>query len=567
MRRYASIDFLRGFAIWLMILLHSLMRVYDRSWSEDMDLLEQLPLIYMILMLIILFLAGWAGFFLLISSIGNTLSMQKALKRGDSVLSVVSKQVLLGFLLLLCALFIESIGGYHSMLGNLVSGQSISASLLYRAFHFETIHTIAYAMMINGLIGGLLAINEGYKKDKRNIFINLALAVVVIIIAVIVYNVPTTYGGISTLQEFGTIQQLNQEPWGAGWDLKEFFIKVTVVPLIGQPEPLLPFLATALIGNVIGILMAREKPFHKEMKVGMAVGTLLTLGGMIGAFVLVGLGQQDLFELFLNAYQITYLTAWLPMYLFTLGTQLVATFLVIRLVEFRGRGQVFAKRTKYFRRHGFVALSIYAYQFLDVIPRWILATFPCIPTPTGCANIVTEGALASKSLWGPWAFLVFVINFALWYLILILWEKVNYIGGYEWLINVLAGFFIKSRRTKVTKDGKDKYVWWKPQRLNVKANFYDVDWINLVEETKVGPDSKSDSKLSLKITAINLILNAFIFFLPISLFGLMIAFSARKTEGKNAMNTIAIVLGILGSVIFVTSIVVLSLIPIGVLGL
>ena len=573
MRRFASIDFLRGFAIWLMLLLHVLMRVLDYSWATDpaqADFFNQMPIIYSILMLLLLFLGGWCGFFLLISSIGNTISMQKALKRGEPIGKVVFKQFLLGFILLLCAFFIESIGGYSSMLGQAAEGVPITLdwakNLLYRSFWCETIHAIAYAMIANAFLGGLLAMNRGINKDKRNILINLFLAAFVIIIAGLVYNLPMSYGGISKVQDFGTIQLLTQPP--DGMSVSEFFIKIFLFPFIGRPEPILPFLATALVGNIIGILMTREKPFWNEMKTGMASATVLTLGGLGWAFIMVATGKQDLFQLFRDAWNIPSLVAWLPMYFFTLGTQLIAVFLVIRLVEFRGRGEEFANRTKYFRRHGFVALSIYAYQFLDVIPRWILSTFPCVPVPTGCTTMISSnGALAEHNLWGPWVFLVIVVNFLLWHIVLILWEKINYIGGYEWFINVIAGIFLKSRRIKSTEGGKTElYPWWKPKRLDIKENFYDVEWVNLIEKNEIDHSIKIESKLALKVTAINLILNVFIFILPVTFFGTMVAFSARKTEGKNSYNTTAIICGIIGFVIFVASIVVMSNIPNSILG-
>ncbi|MHA1200483.1 MAG: hypothetical protein ACTSQF_14270 [Candidatus Heimdallarchaeaceae archaeon] len=568
MRRFASVDFLRGFAIWLMLLLHELMRVLDYSWADDLqsDLFRQLPIIYVVLMLLVLFLAGWCGFFLLISSIGNTISMYKALKRGDSVGKVVAKQLLLGFLLLLFAFFIEAIGGYGGMLGDVVLGKTITLDYLWGFFIAETIHAIAYANIVTGILGGLLSINDGIKKVRRNILINIALAIVVIAITAIVYNVPMTYGGITTVQEYGTIQSITSNPDGR--TVSEFFIKIFLLPFIGRPEPLLPFLATALIGNAIGILLVQEKPFWKELKIGMAAATALTFGGLGWALIMVANGKQDLFELFLNGWSIASLAAWLPMYLFTLGTQLIAVFLVIRLVEFRGKGKEFANRTKYFRRHGFVALSVYAFQFLDVIPRWILAGFPCVPTPTGCTTMIgSNGVLVDKNLWGPWVFLIIVVNFVIWHVVLVLWEKINYIGGYEWLINVIAGFFIKSRRVQVTKDGVEKFSWWKPKRLDVQTNFYDPEWVNIVEKNEIDHENKMESKAALKVTAINLILNALVFFLPVTIIGMFVAFSSRKTEGKNKYNTAAIICGIIGCVIFVASIIIMSNIPNSVLGL
>ncbi len=61
----------------------------------------------------IAFLGGWAGFFLLISTICNSISMQNNLKKGLAVSRVLKKQLIVGFLLLIIAYLTESITGYH----------------------------------------------------------------------------------------------------------------------------------------------------------------------------------------------------------------------------------------------------------------------------------------------------------------------------------------------------------------------------------------------------------------------------------------------------------------------
>ena len=348
MRRYASIDFLRGFAIWLMLLFHVIMRVYDYSFADNMEVLSKYTLVYMVVMVIIMFLGGWAGFFLLISAIGNTISVQKTLKRGGSVKGLFAKQITLGLLLLVVAFLTESITGYHGWLGEAVLGRPFNPDLIYRSFTVETIHTIAYSMIINAFITVLLSLKEGYKKEKRNMIINLGLAILVVGITVVIYNIPTTYGvypEVTTLQNFGPIQQLNANPWGSSWGFQELVVKFFVFPLIGRPEPLLPFLATAFVGNIIGIWLAREKASLKELGIGMVASTVVTIVGLVGCVVYIILGiQANPIQLFRDAWNLPSLPAWLPMFIFTLGTQLVAVCLVLRLVEFRGNAQRFAKR-------------------------------------------------------------------------------------------------------------------------------------------------------------------------------------------------------------------------------
>jgi len=57
MKRIASVDFLRGFAIWLMLLLHEIQRVYDYSWSYSGEIADK-PVPFIVLMLVLMFLGG-----------------------------------------------------------------------------------------------------------------------------------------------------------------------------------------------------------------------------------------------------------------------------------------------------------------------------------------------------------------------------------------------------------------------------------------------------------------------------------------------------------------------------
>ena len=52
----------------------------------------------------------------------------------------------------------------------------------------ETIATIAWCMIINGIVQGLLSINGGYNKIRRNIIIYAILAIIVIIVTQPLWN-------------------------------------------------------------------------------------------------------------------------------------------------------------------------------------------------------------------------------------------------------------------------------------------------------------------------------------------------------------------------------------------
>ena len=585
MKRYASIDFLRGFAIWLMLLLHEIQRVYDYTWANDAVALGEKPVLFIIIMLIMMFLGGWAGFFLLISAAGNGIAMQKSFQKGRSTWSVLSKQLLVGGLLLVVAFATESITGYHGMLGDLVLGREIGWHNVARAFHMETIHTIAYAIIINGIVHALLSMRGGYKKITRNIIIYLVLAVVTVVVTIPIWNIQTIYGPWTSLQGtapnfwdgFGFYQQVIADPPGNSF--KEIAIKFFLLPIAGRPEPIFPYLATSFIGSIIGILLAREKTPKKEFKVGMWAGLVLVVGGLGGSVAYIATGKQDILQMFDKAWSIPEITAWLPYFLFTLGTNICTTLFVIRIVEFRGRGDVFANKTKYIRRHGFVALSIYNYQFFDFIPRWFLVGIgvDSLVSPVRQPNLTGKSiqvipwqGLNDNSLWGPWVLFVIVVNFAIWALILYLWEKVDYIGSFEWIINVVAGFGVTAKRYKDYEIGMEKTAekrpWWKPIRLDANEYFYGPEWINLIEKDEVDHQNMRESRFSLKIGIVSFFLSILILF-PFPLIGTVIAWKSRKTEKWNIYNKIGLALSILGLVIALGVIVTFSILSNNDLGL
>src|SRR5512137_685413 len=117
MRRYASIDFLRGLAILLMLVLHMVSEFFDvNGWvgKADTD-----PLITLVALIVFQFLGCLAGLFLLVSAIGNMVFMYRHLQAGKSVESLVVRQIVGGFLLLAFAILIESTIGNNGMMGTL----------------------------------------------------------------------------------------------------------------------------------------------------------------------------------------------------------------------------------------------------------------------------------------------------------------------------------------------------------------------------------------------------------------------------------------------------------------
>ncbi|TFF96124.1 MAG: hypothetical protein EU547_06780, partial [Promethearchaeota archaeon] len=181
--RFITLDFARGIAIVVMLFLHIVQRTLDIE--ALLNTINNQAIINLFALILIPFFGGLAGFFLIISAASNMVSMYKNLRKGKSVGSLVIKQVVGGSLLLVFAMLIEGLIGYQGLIG--VFARSLDDPLatewtvmLWRWNFFETIHTIAWCIIINGCVQGLLSLNGNWKNTKKLIVIYGILAVIVV---------------------------------------------------------------------------------------------------------------------------------------------------------------------------------------------------------------------------------------------------------------------------------------------------------------------------------------------------------------------------------------------------
>ncbi len=540
--RFVSIDFLRGTFIWVMLVLHCLMRVYDLSWVNTSESIAQARIILIMILVLTLFLGGWCGFFLLVSAIGNMISMQNSLKKGKSVSELIRKQVVKGCLLLIFAFLTESLLGYNGYLGNLVFGNYGNwRIIIYRGYHMETIHTIAWCVIINGIVQGLLSRNGGYKKTKRNMLIYIILAFLVILLTPFVWKFADFIIPGYPFAHYEGSFRIVQYPLEGTSTFGDYILLFFLMPLAGQTEPIFPFIAVSFIGSIIGIWITQDHPKQDFAKKSMLFSAIMIIVGLIGTGIMIASGAQNIGTFFDSTWNIPKLSSWLWWFLFLTGCQIFVVIYSIRVIEFRGKAEPFARKTIYFRRLGFIAFSIYNFQFVDVIPRAIVSLFPNID------------ALHSR-VSGPLSLVILTGIFITWWGVTWLWEKVDYIGGMEWFIAVLTNIILpKNRHQKnYSEDEKIKKKWWKIDQLNAKNILINANWINLKSADEVDHKKYNDSKLAFWSAIIGFPVVMF------SFFALDIAFESKITEGSNKYNRWAKILGFAGIFFFIVVFLILT---------
>ncbi|NPD89068.1 MAG: DUF1624 domain-containing protein [Asgard group archaeon] len=558
-KRFASLDFLRGLAIFVMIILHIISDYLDIDTLLAGDNINHIPLINLIALVILPLLGGLAGLFLLASAISNMVSMQKNLKKGISAGSIAIKQVIGGIILLLFAMLTEGLTGYHGSFGNLISNLrnptfNISIAMTGWAT-FETIHTIAWCVILNGITQGLLSIKSGWKKPRRQILIYAILSVIILASTKFVWD--GIYNGLKGVNGIGFPWGINTD--GSRMDLPDLrtagfvavLIGIFINPLAAPMEPIFPYLAVSFIGSIIGIAISQPKKvlFKGFTKTILLTGFVMFVAGAIGTVIeLVNVMNNTGFDGGITFYRFIsfhrhwypdapmiyapYISsfAWLWQTLITNGFSIMLCMIVIFLVEFRGRGSHFAKKTGYIRRYGIIAFSNYNNQWLN----WLPPLF--IPLLFGLTN-------GSKMLWGG-TILSILTTLAFYTIILYLWGMVNYKFSFEWFMKSIGYILLPIRRISFLKEKK----WYQKGDINMDVFSNKGAWINIVEENEAYHKAKTDSKISMILSICCLAIPIFFAF---SVVTLPMSIKARKKEGINKKNTIALVLSIIGAVITV----------------
>ncbi|MBN2149806.1 MAG: DUF1624 domain-containing protein [Candidatus Lokiarchaeota archaeon] len=562
MKRYATLDILRGASILGMVFLHLVDDLYDKSWIPAE--MASHSMFDIVLLITALFFGSWAGLFLLVSATGNMVSMHGNLEKGATVKSIVTKQVVGGLILLLFGFLAEGTLQYYGLFQTIRTPPFDITRVVWKGYTMETIHTIAYCMILNGIVQGILSMNRGHLKAKRNMIVYAILAIAIIVLTQPVWNFckdVALSNGWSTLAEpypFGEISgRIVQSP-SVNADFLEYIGKFLLLPLGGQPEPVFPFLAVSFVGSIIGIAITRKDVSHDWPRQGNLVGVLVMVAG-VAIFVVVGLTgawdiEGDLTNVLIPLDKFSMFSAiyggqnygWLPWICLITGGQISMTCICFRLIEHRGNSNVIAEKSKFIRKFGMIPFTFYTFhRIFAMAPLLLMSLIFQVDMTIDVHNLdgwVSLGLIA--------VCLLFMYGIAL------LWERVDYIGSLEWMIGTIGAYALGTPRKS-----EKRMPWYRWGARDQQALFYNVDWVTLFEKGDNGGIEYRESKLAMKMAIGGL-------FIPIgTMMGCSLYRTAEKAEGKNKYSQVARVVTIIAAIINVTVITALVLLPFGVLGI
>ncbi|MHA2001882.1 MAG: heparan-alpha-glucosaminide N-acetyltransferase domain-containing protein [Promethearchaeota archaeon] len=558
MKRFASVDFLRGLAIVMMIVLHII------SDTLDIDALvadlSNLPILQIILLIVLPFLGGLAGFFLIISSIGNMISMQRQLKRGMNSKILIIRQVMSGSLLLLFAMLSESLIGYHGTLGevfkhlNNLSGGKYDQGL-WRFLYFETINTIAWCVILNGIVHVILTRNGKWKNSKYLIKWYAILTIVVLALTPVMWALASAIiPGYPYAIDLNTGRAVELAVIGKTSFLG-IIVRFFLGPLAASWEPVFPYLAASFLGSMLGVYISQDRDKKKlsslknYLKIGLIMFIVGGIGVILNIFLVMNSGGLDpTLTLYLNISEHRYWTiehgakilGWLFQFLFLNGFTIIVITLTFRLVEFRGMGKKFAEKTKFIRRMGFIAFTIYTAQ-------WIYNFF----------YFVVSSIFGTPYVRSNWGTTILIITFTLltFHLLTLGWERIGYIGSPEYVIKTISALAIPGKKSRAN------LKWWQKGKLNVQGAFYSAEWIDIVGLEDIDHARQSESRLSYKLGIIGFL------FVPFSLMAFLVAKKSIKSEKPNKWNKKGEKLAIYGIIFFCLLLILFSIVKLSMVGI
>jgi hypothetical protein len=218
---------------------------------------------------------------------------------------------------------------------------------------------------------------------------------------------------------------------------------------------------------MIGLSIAKPDVTKRFTTWGLLSGLGMMILGVVLTIINIKFGYR---------WTVMQRTASLSTFLIRLGSQIMISVGVARVVEFRGRGAKFANRPfiKFIRFWSTISLTIYLLQLFELVPRafltlvfrnnWIFAT-PMLPQ-TGI-NFLKENFIPQ----GSELLLVSVAAFTVWcfYWLQKLWSKIYFVGSFEWMILKLQQLIFKTEKVRID--------------LDVLMN--KVHWVNLGQNPKV----------------------------------------------------------------------------------
>lgn len=421
LRRYISLDVLRGLAVIGMFSFHLLTRAYDYGAVLDGD-----PTILFYFNLL------WLGFvgefdvlFKGMSAAVNVISIDRKWAsmmnkwegapeegRKSAFRSILKVQLIRGLFIMLLA-YVSEVLFNHMLLYTIMGLPDIIKEAMQMMFRSHILWLIGIGLILTS-ITYLLMKRANWSRKKM-------VWTLVIIAAVIIFMISPF------LQWLFPVIGFPDKP-GNEWQTTVWWkniVRIIVAPIIQDDFPLFPDVAVMFLGVIVGFLISTEKVEKKHLDRMFYTGAGLFVFGFI-IYLLEVTFKEPLHALNIETV--------IGKGLMTTGGSLWAIVLFLYLIDIRrGRKPV---KFFFFQRFGAMALSLWMLQWVMAFPLMLIQLRLNFRTHSyDWASFVPlrDGPFFSKGLtgWQVTGEIVYIVAF--WAVILWLWQQVKFIGSFEWM--------------------------------------------------------------------------------------------------------------------------------------
>ncbi len=399
-KRLLYLDVMRGFFIVYVIFIHALV---FRVFKGDLGYVDKIPTHVLIMLVPFILIGTWGALFTFVSVTANSYVMRRTVEKGGRLGKAAGERVLSGVFVVLFHYFNMFLFAHFGPQGDRVHRSLITGFLETGEWRLPSAHALYYSgtLLLIGLMGIISAAllyllwrKDGFHKDRRNLLVLTAIAVILL------FSFPFLYQRYEPLIP---VMVAHGNYPGA----------VLLAWLLRPQFSIFPMGAFGIFGVMFGILLAKGTSRDKIRKFGYGSGLSLIL---IDLVLLAVLGPPDLTKL-----------VWpITLYLFNLGALiLLATFLMMRLDfssdEERKRR---ARRTLWIRRFSMVALTVFVLESTIAV-LWSHLFEYLWPGlfPFNAAGVI--------------AYLAAVL--LTWFLIVWMWEKYGFKYSFEWFLVRIIG--------------------------------------------------------------------------------------------------------------------------------
>ena len=375
----------------MVVIFHRLM--YTWTGAEDF-FTDETAFLDMPWFTAIMFFAGMGGIFSTISGIVTSYSTYNRINIAQTKKKAILVGALISFLWLTIVGYTRKFlfGSKAYFEGDFYYG-FVTGSLRLKEFYVPQLELFYYTstLMIIGLSGFVVPVlmillfrNGGIEKIRRNKTILGVLAAIILVLTPILSIL---------LEPIGTDAFLNGN----------YFTGFLIALLVNPYFPIFPILAYAILGGILGISLARGEKKRN-----------ITITWSLVGFVFLSIGNTLLISALRRGFYNFNFVRFMQ-----LGTYFMIIILLLNLIDFKPKEkqEKIVKNFAPVMRFGRTSLTIF------VLEAFVAAIFHFI------YDLIVPGwndELIMVLLFG-------VFNLALWWVILLFWEKKEFKGSIEWL--------------------------------------------------------------------------------------------------------------------------------------